>query len=148
LYHSLELFSMAEAAGLITPKIALDSRSPRQEGWQSLELIEKGLLENPRISLIVVKDRLLSELRKTDHPSAAVTRGCMELSGRLNLPLLELQFSIPPRADWVLIAANPHPDLTLGGQPLIDAVASVLVEPTEGDKTHDSVDRHSHGTPA
>lgn len=131
IYHSLELFALARASGLAVPAITLDTRSCVDDGWQAFGLIEKGLLANPQVSLIVVKDHLIADPRQGRHPSADLARRCLELSRRMGLPLLGLQFIVPPQGPWVLAAANPLPDLTIGGQALIDAFFAVLTNQTQ-----------------
>lgn len=58
-------------------------------------------------------------------PSADLVDGCRKLAELSATPLLGTSF----RSDavgWHLVGATPHPDLRLGGEPLLDALAAAL----------------------
>lgn len=60
-------------------------------------------------------------------PSAGLVDGCRKLARLSATPLLGTSFredATPNR--WHLVGATPHPDLRLGGEPLLDALAAAL----------------------
>ena len=56
---------------------------------------------------------------------AAVVAGCVRLAERTGASLLGVQFAISD-GDWVFAGASPYPELTWGGDPLLDLIATSL----------------------
>jgi hypothetical protein len=74
-----------------------------------------------RNSVIVVDGMATS----ADAPPT-VAAGCLRLSALAETPLLEVDFDVTAAGDWLFAGASPLPDLRLGGEPILDALATVF----------------------
>ena len=76
-------------------------------------------------TVIVVNDEAV-------HPCAppAVAAGCQRLAKLADTPLLGIGFAAGPEGQWLFAGATAVPDLRAGGEPLLDALAAALREPS------------------
>ncbi len=74
---------------------------------------------------VVGNDVLTGEDARPD-----VIEGCLTLAGLAQTPLLGVEFDILPDGGWQFASASPLPDLRLGGNRLLDALASALKRQT------------------
>ena len=56
----------------------------------------------------------------------AVARSCVALAARVGVGLLGVEFTQGPDRPWMFAGASPQPDLRLGGEELLDALAAAL----------------------
>lgn len=57
---------------------------------------------------------------------AAINESCVKLAALTQMALVELDFYISPQGQWIFLGANTLPDLRLGGESLLDALAQDL----------------------
>ena len=55
--------------------------------------------------------------------------GCVRLSALVSMPLLGVEFGRGEDGEWQFASATPLPDLSAGGEPLLDALAEELGAP-------------------
>jgi hypothetical protein len=55
-----------------------------------------------------------------------IRRGCRRLAELSHTALLGIEFTTDPAGPWTFAGATPVPDLRLGGEALLDALASAL----------------------
>jgi hypothetical protein len=109
---------LAGRAGLPTPSYRLSSEdSPAQP---SLHVRMPDPAPDLR-TLLVVGDRVVGA-----PAPAAISEGCRRLGTLARTALLGLEFSVDPRGGWRIAGATCLPDLRLGGQALLDALARSL----------------------
>jgi hypothetical protein len=63
-----------------------------------------------------------------------IEEGCVRLSALVSMPLLGVEFGRGESGEWQFASATPLPDLSAGGEPLLDALAEEL----GASKTNDS----------
>jgi hypothetical protein len=71
---------------------------------------------------LIVAGGVCCGARAAPEISAAAAR----LAQAAQTPLLGLDFHLDPAGRWLFANANPAPDLRLGGEPLLDALAAAL----------------------
>lgn len=122
--HITEWIPMASAAGLSTPVIQLNSSDP-----VNLDYIRGSMLpkETKVQTVIVLEDRVFGAV-----VPAGVAEGCRLLAKRAGTPLLGVQFMPGPARGWLFSGATPLPDLTSGGEMLLDSLAATLCRTPEG----------------
>jgi hypothetical protein len=59
--------------------------------------------------------------------------GCRRLAGLAGTALLGVEFTMGPDGEWTFAGATPRPDLRLGGEPLLDALARALLDEPEAE---------------
>ncbi len=105
---------LANQAGLPTPPyVHRSAASPAEEGGFNLEFLPAA-----RHNVLVVAGRAVG----SPAPSK-VLEGCLHLSELAKTELLGVQFVETPDVAWLFAGATPYPDLTLGGAPLLEALA-------------------------
>ena len=62
-------------------------------------------------------------------PSRALARSCAALAARVGVGLLGVEFAQGADGPWTFAGASPQPDLRLGGEAILDALAATLDEP-------------------
>ena len=67
-------------------------------------------------------------------PPATVKAACARLSALTNTRLLGLDLAVTGEGQWFLIGAMPLPNLCLGGEPFLDALAASLQQPVGADR--------------
>lgn len=94
----------------------------QQSDTQNLEVSKPNPLPSRvQRSLIVFKGKCFG----TSVPPS-VEYGCIQLAKISQTALLGMEFQISAEGKWLLINANPLPDLRLGGQALLDELAIAL----------------------
>ena len=59
-----------------------------------------------------------------------ILRGCQQLAALARIGLLGVEFASGSAGPWTFVGATPLPDLHLGGQALLDTLASVMQDQT------------------
>jgi len=119
--HISEWVWLAARAGLPTPKYRQTSSDEVDEMIEMRKLFPEG---TPIFTSIVVQDRVVG-------PSITpeIETACLKLAQLSETPLLGIDFAMPAvGAPWEFAGATPLPDLTLGGEPLLDALAAALTQ--------------------
>ena len=70
----------------------------------------------------------------------AVAKGCLRLSELAETPLLGVDFDVTAGSEWLFAGATPFPDLRLGGEAVLDALAIAL---SSSKQNHDPAMRNS-----
>ena len=109
---------LAGRAGLATRRCRLSSEDP--PGQPSLHVRVPDADPDLR-TLFVVGDHVVGA-----PAPAAIRDGCRRLAVLARTALLGLEFSLGTRGSWELAGATCLPDLRLGGDALLDALASSL----------------------
>lgn len=119
--HSSEWAWLASRAGLPTKPYRQAMQAAvggHDAGWK---LAPNG---TPVKTVIVVDGHVVGA------PGPAYVRaGCQQLAELAGTALLGAQFAASVTDAWTFVGATPLPDLRLGGEPLLDALASVLKAP-------------------
>lgn len=109
---------LAGRAGLPTPRYKLSSADPPAQPSLNVRMPDPG----PDLkTLLVVGDHIVGPAAP-----AAIGEGCRRLAALAHAPLLGLEFSAGPRGMWTFAGAMGLPDLRVGGDALLDALASSL----------------------
>jgi hypothetical protein len=74
------------------------------------------------VTTLVVADGVVTGPPAPEH----IRRGCLRMSALSATPLLGIDFVVLPDGAWTFAGASTSPDLRLGGEPLLDALASAL----------------------
>lgn len=116
--HVSEWIWLASKAGLPTPDYRQTSRD-RVDGMG----IERGLVPigTPVSTVIVVEGNIVGSPLP-----AEIQEGCRRLAELSGTELLGVEFAAGSTGLWTFAGATPLPDLRLGGQVLLDIMASVL----------------------
>ena len=122
---SLEWFCLAGRAQLRCPTLTQSSRDPYGSIWQSKAGIQQEYLTLPRENVFVVGELVLADRCGPPVPEPLITAS-LHLSQLANTPLLQIEFGRCEDGEWVFLSANPLPDLRVGGEPLLDALAKTL----------------------
>jgi hypothetical protein len=117
---------LAGRAGLPTPAYRLSSDHPAAQ--PSLHVRMPDHAPDLR-TVLVVGDRVVGE-----PAPAAIREGCRRLGALAGTPLFGLEFSVGRGDAWQFAGATGLPDLRLGGQALVDAVASSFREGRGGER--------------
>jgi hypothetical protein len=118
--HRSEWFWLAAQAGLPTPRY-------RQSSLPDGEVRDaKGTSpSSPLVTVFVVGGHVVGEIA-----SPSILSGCRRLARLTGTPLLGIDFTVDAGGAWTFSGATPQPDLRLGGNALLDALALAL----QGDK--------------
>lgn len=115
--HTSEWVWLASQAGLPVPEY-------RQSSWDPADPMEYQSLVPPGTganTIIVVAGHVVGA------PSPLhIVEGCRRLSELAQTPLLGVDFAPGAAGSWTFARATPLPDLRLGGQCLLDALATVF----------------------
>lgn len=116
--HASEWVWLAARAGLATPRY-------RQNSCDETDMMRsRGRITSagtPVNTVIVVDGLVVGASAPPD-----VIRGCKRLSELSMTPLLGVEFTASPIEPWTFAGATLLPDLRLGGEALLDALALVL----------------------
>ena len=125
--HISEWVHLAARAGLPTPKYRQTSADEVDETIEVRKLFPEG---TPIFTSIVVQDRVVGQAITPE-----IEKACLKLAELSQTPLLGIDFAMSAvGAPWEFAGATPLPDLTLGGEPLLDALAVALTQ-SNGDST-------------
>lgn len=116
--HISEWVCLAAKAGLPVTNYRQSSRDP------GLGKIGKRMLIPPgsRLETVIAID---GHVIGSKIPSELID-GCLSLTEFTDTALLGIQFVVSQGDSWNFVRATPYPDLTLGGQSLLDVLASAL----------------------
>jgi hypothetical protein len=117
--HISEWVSLAARAGLPTPAYRQTSRDQMDEALQMRRLFPLG---TPTTSAIVVGGKVVGPPLPPE-----IRAACLRLANLSQTPLLGIEF-VTSRNSWTFAGATPMPDLRLGREPLIDALAAELYQ--------------------
>ncbi|HEX8163776.1 MAG TPA: hypothetical protein VF538_18050 [Pyrinomonadaceae bacterium] len=120
--HPSEWVLIASAAGLPTPIYRQSSLDGLDETRAERRLFPRT---TPTRHVIVVGSQVIS-------PAAApreIEEGCRRLAESAATPLLGVEFAATAESAWTFAGASPLPELSFGGEPLLDALAAALTAP-------------------
>lgn len=118
LRHASEWVLLATESGLPNPGYSQSSRDPVLPWDASMRLPGAG---TPVTTLVVVNGVV------TGPPAPdGIREGCKRLSELSTTPLLGVDFAVDEGGSWTFAGVSVMPDLRLGGEPLLDALASTL----------------------
>jgi hypothetical protein len=116
--HRSEWLRLAACAGLPTPLYRETSEDAREErDWQGRFVPS----DTPVQTVFVVADQVVG----TALPSH-IRHGCRRLAELSHTALLGVEFTAGSAGAWTFAGATPLPDLRLGGETLLDALAGAL----------------------
>ena len=122
--HISEWVSLAARAGLPTPSYRQTSSDQFDEMFEIRRLFP---LQTPTTTCIVVQDQVIG-----DSMPSEIRAGCLRLAALSETPLLGIEFALgASREPWTFAGATPVPDLRLGGEALLDALALTLTQPAK-----------------
>jgi len=116
--HASEWVVLAARAGLPS----LPYRQTSHDKIDTSRLIGRLVpRDTPVQTVIVVGGHVVGS-----NVSPEIAEGCKRLAEIVNTPLLGVEFTSGLAGHWTFAGATPLPDLTLGGQALLDVLARVL----------------------
>jgi len=113
--HGSAWAALGAAAGLPTRAWAQSSADPPETGWAP---------PAAEATAFVVAGRAV--LPPALPPELALP--CRALAARAGTALLGIGFARDGLGEWEMVGASPVPDLALGGEPLVEALAEALAE--------------------
>jgi hypothetical protein len=117
--HISEWVWLAARAGLPTPDYRQTSSDEVDESIELRKLFPAG---TPTITNIVVENKVLGPALPPN-----IRKGCVRLAKLSGTPLLGVELAVSASAkSWEFAGATPAPDLRLGGEALLDALAITL----------------------
>ena len=120
--HASEWVSLAAQAGLPTPLYRQTSEDTIDERREMRTLFPAG---SPTTLFITVGDRVVGPPLPSE-----IRAGCLRLAKLAQTRLLGIELAAGNSANsWVFAGATPAPDLRVGGEPLLDALAAELYRP-------------------
>jgi hypothetical protein len=126
--HASEWVWLATQAGLPTPEYQQTSHDQIDEGVELRRLVPETA---KTMMAIAVRDRVFGPTLPT-----TFRKGCAELARISKTPLLGIEFAVKPGTNSLVFAgATPMPDLRLGGEPLLDALAVNLFRRERSDRS-------------
>ena len=117
--HLSEWVLLASAAGLPTPTYRQSSLDEIDETRAERKLFPPT---TPTRHVIVVGTEVVSPA----DPPREIRDGCRRLAQLSATPLLGVEFAATPASAWTFAGASPLPELSFGGEPLLDALAAAL----------------------
>jgi len=117
-FHPSEWVYRASRAGLPTPHYRLSGRDPMDEAFGTLAPAGATTL-----NLITLCGNVYG-----GYVPASTARGCAGLAESAGTDLLGLSLYLNRDSRWTFAGAMPLPDLTVGGMPLLRALANKLTE--------------------
>jgi hypothetical protein len=118
LRHVSEWIWLASRAGLPNPGYRQSSNDTPLQWDVSVRLVP----DSTPVTTVIVVGQILTGQAVPPYISA----GCLRLSRLAGAQLLGIDFVVNTRNDWTLAGVSTTPDLSLGGEPLLDALASAL----------------------
>jgi hypothetical protein len=126
--HVSEWVWLAAQAGLPTPHYKQTSEDQIDETKELRRLLPQG---TPTMMVFTVGNRVIAS-----GLPPAVRQGCAELARISNTPLLGIELAVAPSTRTLVFAgATPIPDLHLGGEALLDALALGLYQGEKGGRS-------------
>jgi hypothetical protein len=122
--HISEWVSLAAQAGLPTPDYKQTSQDTIDETRSMRKLFPDGTRKTVAIT---VGDRVVGNLLPRE-----IQEGCLRLAELSQTPLLGVEFVRDKSNSLVFAGATNLPDLQLGGEKLLDALAAELFRPATG----------------
>ena len=120
--HVSEWVALAAKAGLPTPNYRQTSHDTIDEKLEMRKLFPNG---TPTTLAIAVGDRVVGPTLPRE-----IRDGCLRLAHLAQTPLLGIEFVRDTAySSWSFAGATHMPDLRLGGEPLLDALAAELFQP-------------------
>ena len=124
LRHVSEWIWLASKAGLPNRKYRQSSQDSPLQWDVSVRLADAGV---PVVSFVVLEGSVI----QPDFPSRGevpnhIKQGCARLCELSGAALLGMDFEIAADGAWLFAGVSTSPDLRLGGEPLLDALASTL----------------------
>ena len=116
--HVSEWLWLAAQAGLPTADYRLSSDEDSPAAASAGSLLPPG---SPGRTVLVVAGQVVGAPAPSE-----VRNGCVRLAELADTELLGVQFAPSSTAEWTFVGATPFPDLTLGGEPFLDRLASVF----------------------
>jgi len=116
--HRSEWLGLAAHAGLPTPLYRETSEDPRDERDGQGRLVPP---DTPVQTVFLVADQVVGATLPCH-----IRYGCRRLAELSHTALLGIEFATGPAGPWTFAGATPMPDLRLGGEALLDALASAL----------------------
>jgi hypothetical protein len=123
--HASKWILMANSAGLTTAKYEQDSYDADKAPFRWIGRLVPP--ETPVKTVFVVYSQVVGK----DIPPE-VAEGCRRIAELAETPLLGIEFSDSFNDPWTFVGATPFPDLTLGGEALLDELAHALQSKREG----------------
>jgi hypothetical protein len=125
LRHISSWILIANSAGLTTPKFELKSTDADKTSYYWM-----GRLVPPetKVTTVFVVDSAVVG----DHVPPEVAEGCRRLAELAETPLLGINFSENPDSPWMFAGASASPNLTLGGEALLQELSRALQKRREG----------------
>jgi len=124
--HLSEWVYLAARAGLPTPVYHQASSDNVDETTETRKLFPAGTLT---INSIVIKEQVVGQRLPPE-----LEKGCVRLAELAETPLLGIEFALATSSQsWEFAGATPMPDLRLGGEALLDALALTFVEANGGE---------------
>lgn len=117
--HASEWAQLAARAGLPTPVYGQGGGDGFDETEAERTLFPRGTKTE---RAVVVGGRLFGPRVLAEE----VEGGCVRLSGLVSTPLLGVEFARGEGGEWQFAGATPLPDLSVGGDALLDALAVEL----------------------
>lgn len=121
--HISEWIALAAGSGLPVPSYHMSTRSPQETTGWPMRAFSAG---TPLTTLITVRDKTLGAPAPPE-----ITSGCLRLAASAGTTLLGVEFATGPDGEWTFAGATPQPDLRLGGDALLDILASLLTDKHE-----------------
>src|SRR5207237_1630206 len=107
--HRSEGAWLASRAGLPIGNFGMSGRDPVEAGYYSF-----ASETNPVTSLIMLRDEVIG-----GGAPDPIVEGCRRLMELADTDLLGIDFSVEPGGVWKFATASPFPDLSRGGDPLL-----------------------------
>jgi hypothetical protein len=123
--HISSWILMANSAGLAVPKFEQNSIGADKAPFY---WIGRFVPPETKVKTVFVID---SQVVGADVPPE-VAEGCRRLAELAETPLLGIEFLDSPDASWMFVGATPCPNLTLGGELLLDELSRALQSKREG----------------
>jgi hypothetical protein len=117
--HPSEWVLLAAEAGLPTPTYRQSSLDEFDETRAERKLFPAT---TPTRHVIVVGSKAISP----SDPPSEIREGCRKLAELAATPLLGVEFAATEASAWTFAGASPLPELSYGGEPLLDALAAAL----------------------
>ena len=126
--HISEWVWLAARAGLPTPSYRQTSSDQLDEMFEIRRLFPLG---TQTTTSIVVQDQVIGESLPVEF-----REGCVRLAALSETPLLGIEFAPSESGkSWIFAGATPVPDLRLGGDALLDALALSLTQPEKRERS-------------
>lgn len=119
--HPTETLALASRAGLPIADYRLELAAGNGHGGAEHELPQLSPFPAPAETAIVVGREVVA-----DGLPPALEEGCRRLAALAETPILGVDFAAGADGGKVFAGATPAPDLSRGGEPVLDALAAAL----------------------